>query len=485
MMRRKFVVLWLLVTALRVSLVPTPARADEPFFDPARFALDNGLEVWVQPRPGTPTVALRLMVRVGSRYETEENNGISHFLEHMVFTGTEKWNEAEVDAIIDRLGGEDNAWTWYEATCYWVDVNRDYAAQAMEWLAQIVAQPNLSADQVEEERQVIIQEAGGELGSVFRLLERLGFGYDVYGAVLATLFPDSTLVLNAIGSEASLGRLSHGDLLEHYRTYYVPDNMVLIVVGDVTLEEVHDLAQTYLGELAPGRTAIGRPARPAPFNGPVVLRLRGPNVDDWGRLSIGYRTTGANHPDRHSLDMVAEVLRFRLNESVRLERGLVYGIEAANQTFTDAGYFEVWTASEGQNLAEIQTLVEAELDRLKAEPISPDDLTRARQRLNGRRAMWLETNAAQADWLVDVALWLPPDQPMPDEFAGTDAVSAADVQRVAQAYFVPENRFTALYRPVITLTKAAVWAGVVLGIIILMVVYRRWRRRKARVQDII
>jgi predicted Zn-dependent peptidase len=206
-------------------------------------------------------------------------------------------------------------------------------------------------------------------------------------------------------------------------------------------------------------------------------------LNDWAQLSVGYRTVGANHHDRYALEVAAEVLDFRLEESVRYERGLVYGIGAYNGTFTDVGYFRVRASSEGKNLAEIRPLVEAELERLRTELISADDLTRAQQSLNGRRALWLETNGAQADNLADMTIWLSPDQPVPDDFAGIDSVTAADVQRVAQTYFGPENRYTALYRPAVTLTGAAIWMGIVLALAIVLLFYRRWRRRRAQTKE--
>jgi zinc protease len=290
-MKGRALVTLLLVALLLAGLLPDRVRADEPFFDPTRFKLDNGLEVWVQPRAGTPAVALRLMVRVGSRYETADNNGISHFVEHMVFTGSEKWDEAEIKAVIDRLGGEWNGSTGYEGTWYQVDVRRDYMPQAMEWLAQVVTHPTLTANQMEEERQVIIQEQGGEMGPVFHLLERLGFGYDLDRAVRTALFPDSALALDVIGSEASLRSVDHAGLLDYYHTYYVPDNMVLVVVGDVTPEGVRDLAQIHLGDLSPSPTPVTRPPTPAAFSGPVSLRLRGPYLNDWAQLSVGTQTS--------------------------------------------------------------------------------------------------------------------------------------------------------------------------------------------------
>jgi predicted Zn-dependent peptidase len=468
----------LLTVCLLAAWLPSPTQAQEPFFDPARFKLDNGLEVWVQPRPETPAVALRLVVRVGSRYETVDNNGISHFVEHMLFTGTERWNEAEVAAAIDQLGGESNGGTGAETTWYWVDVGRDYLPQAMDWLAQLVAHPTLAAEEVDDERQVIMQEMGGDMGPVLALMDRLGFGYDLYGAIWSALFPESNLALPVIGTKGSLSAVQHADLLDYYHTYYTPDNMLLVVVGDVAPDQVRGLAQVSLGQLSPAAEPVARPPVPAPVDGPVSLRLRGPNVNDWATLTIGYRSVGDGHPDRYALLVAAEVLSFRLDESVRYERGLAYSLGAYHTTLTDAGYFEAWASAEGKYMAQIQPLIEAELARLRDKPIRADELARARQSLIGRRALALETNGAQADELASIAIWLPPDQAVPDDFAGLQQVTAADVQRVAQTYFQPEGRYTALYRPAVTFTGVAVGVGAILGLAIIFLLVRRWRRRR-------
>jgi predicted Zn-dependent peptidase len=468
----------LLAVCLLVAWLPSPAQAEEPFFDPARFKLDNGLEVWVQPRPRTPAVALRLVVRVGSRYENVDNNGISHFVEHMLFTGTERWDEAEVAAAIDQLGGDSNGGTGLETTLYWVDVGRDYLPQAMDWMAQLVAHPSLAAEEVDDERQVIMQEMGGDLGPIFYLMDRLGFGYDLDGAIWSALFPESSLALPVIGTKTSLSAVQHADLLDYYHTYYTPDNMLLVVVGDVAPDQVRELAQAYLGHLSPAAEPVARPPAPAPASGPVTIRLRGPNFNDWATLTIGYRTVGDGHPDRYALEVAAQVLSFRLDESVRYERGLAYSLGAYHTTLTDVGYLEAWASAEGKYMVQIQPLIQAELERLRDEPIRADELARARQSLIGQLALWLETNGAQADQLANIALWLPADQAVPNDFAGIGHVTAADVQRVAQTYFQPEGRYTALYRPAVTLSGVAVGVGAILGLAVVVVFVRRWRRRR-------
>jgi zinc protease len=129
-------------------------------------------------------------------------------------------------------------------------------------------------------------------------------------------------------------------------------------------------------------------------------------------------------------------------------------------------------------MVQIQPLIQAELERLRDEPIRADELARARQSLIGQLALWLETNGAQADQLANIALWLPADQAVPNDFAGIGHVTAADVQRVAQTYFQPEGRYTALYRPAVTLSGVAVGVGAILGLAVVVVFVRRWRRRR-------
>src|SRR3990172_2101539 len=159
---------------------PQPHLKEDGMFNLRRAVLPNGLRVWVKPRPGTGTVFLALQVPVGSRHESETNNGISHFLEHMLFTGTARWNEQEVIEIIRRRGGEANARTGREDTVFWLHLKADDLDLGLEWLAEVIFRPQLSADKFKKERQVIIQEKGGEIGvfgAVGDWFEGLGPGW--------------------------------------------------------------------------------------------------------------------------------------------------------------------------------------------------------------------------------------------------------------------------------------------------------------------
>ena len=244
---------------------------------PTRFRLENGLRVWAQPRPGTGTVALAMQVMVGSRYETRADNGISHFLEHMLFTGTERWSESELGDVVSRLGGITNAQTGLDDTVIYLHLDAEHLPLAVEWLRQVVFRPTLQPEKVDKERNVILNEMGGEaarLRRVYEWLEDRHLGWNVTRAVRRQLYPDSALLLPVIGSEHSLRAIRWEALQAHYRRYYVPANMVLIAVGDF---EPGGL-RTLLGEALKDVPGGGSAPAPTPIQfdrAPFTLRHRG------------------------------------------------------------------------------------------------------------------------------------------------------------------------------------------------------------------
>lgn len=232
---------------------PPPLLREEGMFDLRRARLANGLRVWVKPRPGTATVVLLLQVPVGSRNEAENNNGISHFLEHMLFTGTARWSEEEVVEVIRRRGGESNARTAREDTVIWLHLKSDDVDLGLDWLSEVIFRPRLEAEKFDKERQVIIQEKGGEIGALERVgdwIEDMGLGWNVFRAVRHRLYPKSSLLLPIIGVDRSLRRITYEQLLAHYHQHYVPNNMTLIAVGDVDAEQLLERAGERLGSLS-------------------------------------------------------------------------------------------------------------------------------------------------------------------------------------------------------------------------------------------
>lgn len=453
----------------------TSHQVEAGLFDVERFTLDNGLWVWCKPRPGTGTVALLLQVRVGTRYETEENNGISHFLEHMVFTGSERWTEEEIKEAIRRRGGSWNGTADYEDTTYEVHLRAADLAFGLDWLAEVVFRPTLPQAMVDRERNVIIEEKGGRLARWLLWLDDLGFGYDLGRAVRRGAFPGSALGLYVIGEDASLARIGRTELLDYHRRTYLPNNMTLIVVGDVQTKAVCAAAETFFGGFEPGPLPP-RPPTPPPIRRPLRIRLRGPEINDRAGLIVGGRTAGLADPDRFVQEVLAEALEHALIEDLRYRQGLVYDIAAELVAYTDAGLFTIATTCDGGALQRVRMGIQRHINHICDGKLTEAALAEAKAALRGRALLDLESNLELAWWLAGESIALPPvdaDRPVPDYFAEIERVTRADVIRAARTVLRPETRFEAVHRPLITAARGLRLLAAGLGLGVAMFALRR------------
>ncbi len=443
-----------------------------------RCVLPNGLRVWIEPRPESESVTALLVVRVGSRYETRANNGISHFVEHMVFDGTEKWptEEAVADAITHR-GGHSNGWTDEETTTYFVQLAQHDFDLALDWLSQVVFHPTFPADKVDKERGIIFEEKLGRYGWLLNALDALGLGYDFDREVRRALFPGSTLSLRVIGEDASLDKITRQSLLDYYYAHYLPANSALIIVGQVNVEQAHEKATTYFG-LLPARAAnlIGPATPPLPRRGPQRVTVRGPFPTDQSVLALGMRTVNESHPDRWPLEVLAEVMEEDLLKDIRYRRGLVYDLSAFNHQFADAGYFGIVTQAETPRRAEVQHTIEHAFERMRRGEITAEQVANAQAALKGRWALDMEEGAQRASWLAQWA-FAPGKQPIPDYASAIDAVTVPDLRRMIETYYTPERRFAGLHHPIVTVPRGARILGAIAGVSALMWLGRRLLRR--------
>lgn len=438
-----------------------------------RFMLANGLEVWHQARPGSGTVSLIMVVRTGTRNETPYDNGISHFLEHMAFDGSNRWDERETKEIIRRRGGYFNALTDYEHTAYEVHLPAEDFELALDWLVEIVFRATLPPDKVEREREVLFQEKGGRSSRVLEALETWGLGYDLGMAIRRRLYPGSSLGLRVAGEDDALIRIDREMLLAYRERYYRPNNMALVVVGDVDSARLRAAVERELAGFAPGPVPMPPPVPPPVGHGIRVL-LRGPNMASRAALRRGARTVGAGHPDHAALQVLAEILGNRLTDELRMRRGLVYSVSAFDVALSDTGYFVIRTQSDSANMDAIVEAVEFELERLHTEPVPEAELQEAIALLKGQFALSTQSNANLAWLLAGYAVWCRTGMQVPDFCREVEQVTADDIARVVHTYFTPENSYLGLYRPALTLKTGAL--GLAAGVA-LMVGMALWQRR--------
>jgi len=440
--------------------------------------------VWAQPRSDSESVAALLVLRAGSRDETAGDNGVSHFVEHMVFTGTERWSEAEIKEVIAKRGGKWNGWTGTETTTYFAHVAAQDLDVALDWLSQIVFHPTFPADKVDKEREVIFQERWGRYGWLVNTLDKLGFGYELGRQVNLALFPGSSLGLRIVGEDASLESLDHDGLLAYYRARYTPSNATLIVVGNVTPDQVLARTNEILGSLestaAPGPLEV--PAMPT--GGPHRVVVRGPWITDQMTLMIGARTEGRAHSDRWALSVLAETLSKELIEEIRYEQGLVYGVSAYNVFYADSGYFAVSTEAQRRRTEAIRHTVEERLEQVRSGDVDLQAVADAKAALAGRWALAMEDNVERAEWLAQWAFVLAPDEPVPDYQSAIDAVSPDDLPRVVQSYFIPERSFVGRHDPILTVASGArLGAGILVLALAVWGIVRLRRRRRLKATD--
>lgn len=472
--------LLLLLFALIIPGIQLNAAISHQPFEIHRFTLKNGLKVWCQPRPDSKSVVTYIVFRVGSRCESRANNGISHFVEHMVFTGTQKWDEIEVNDIIEGRGGSLNGWTNREETVYFAEVSDGDFDIAMEWLSQITFHPTFPAGKVEKEKKVILQEKG-ETYSYWDYFKIIFFGGKLDKEVRAALYPDSSLTLRIIGEKDSLKNINREDLINYYHKYYLPTNAALIIVGNVTPEVCLEKSVKYFGHLSKKPAPPFPQIQEWPESGPYDINIQELLLITqrcW--LMVGARTVGLANPDYWALKVLAKFLQNDLIDEIRYKKGLVYGLRAYNRTFSDTGYFVIKTNSEIPDKEKILHTIKAHLGKIRRGQIDKEKLQKAKVCLIGEWARYMENNLNRANWLKKWAFVDKESSPIPDYEAIINTVTAGDLSRVVQTYFTPGRSYIAINLSILKLFILFVGFITVILIVLFIKMRKRIRVKKKK-----
>jgi predicted Zn-dependent peptidase len=402
--------------------------------------LANGMRVVTTPVPTAQSVSVNVFVGVGSRFEQSRVNGISHYIEHMLFKGTTKRPDAiQIAQAIEGSGGVLNAYTGKEATCYWNHVPYDAAQHAMEVLADMVLDSLFVPEEIEKERSVVKQE-----------IKR---GHDQPGSWVGELlshavYGDQPIGWSIAGSPEIIDTIQRPDFVEHLDTWYRANNMVLSVAGNVQHCDVVRWAEELFGGAEPG-TIAGAPAvDPRLPEERLMLETR-PIAQS--NLAIGLRSIGRADPDRFILSVLTNLLgrgmSSRLFREVRERRGLAYSVGASASRYDGAGSFVVSAGVSPENLTEATRVILAELDRLVDEPVPEEELKKARDYTTGSFRLGLESTGSLGQRHGDSLLSLGRIEPIDDVVAAYQAVTPDDVRRVARRVFATNDVAMAVVGP--------------------------------------
>jgi zinc protease len=438
-----FSALALALAAVLSFSFPSSAAVRPPKLQYDMSTLPNGLTVIYSEDHSTPIVHVQLWYHVGSKNEKAGRTGFAHLFEHMMFKGSKNVEPESHTSLISGVGGQANAYTTDDETVFWETLPAHYLPLAL-WLeADRMASLRINRDTFVNEREVVKEE------------RRMRVDNQPYGRLNEIIYDQAFTTHpykhSTIGSMEDLEAASIDDVRDFYATYYVPANATLVLVGDFETAQAKQLVEQYLGRVPKSERPVPRdiPQEPAHTKEQRV-RLETP----WPlpAVVVAHHITYDGHPDSYPLHIASKVLSD--GQSSRIYQKLVYERQLAVAAFGGANliehpnlFYAVAIVQPGQKPEDAVNALIAELDKLKAEPISDRELQRTKNQFARDYILNRESNQQKATQLAHAAVIHGQITTADGEFDIFQNITAADVQRVARTYFTPDNRLVITLMP--------------------------------------
>jgi len=389
-----------------------------------RRTLSNGLRVLTAPMPQAQSVSCFVMLAAGSRYESEETNGIAHFAEHMFFKGTEKRPTArDIAGEIDSIGGEFNAFTGKEYTGYYVRCAADTRDVALDVLVDMLRRSKFDPEEIEREKGVIVEEMNMYFDTP----------RDFIGGVYENLlYGDQPLGWDIIGRKETVHGATRQTFTDYVDQWYRAERMV-VGIGGAIGEGLDERLEHLLGDIERGAPPGPAPVRAEGNGSRVKVHTK---ASDQAHLVLGVRSRPLMDPDRYALQLLATVLgggmSSRLFTEVRERRGLAYYVFGTNHSYTDAGSLYAQSGVDINRIDDAVTTIVEQFRLLAAEPVPADELEKARNFTKGRFVLQLESPHGTIMFGLRREVLEGQAAEPTEVLAALDAVTAEDLQRVAQ-----------------------------------------------------
>jgi len=414
-----------------------------------RTTLANGLKILIRESHAAPVVSLWAWYRAGVRNEHPGITGISHWVEHMLFKGSPRWPEGDADQAVAREGGIFNGMTWYDFTTYYETLPAHKISLAMDIEADRMRNVGFDPNDVDAERNVIISERQGNENSPLFLLSE---------EVAAAAYRVHPYGHETLGHTCDLQTMTRNTLFNYYQTYYTPQNAIIAIAGDFNAGEIERLCERYFERIEAGPDVPQPTAVEPPQRGERRVIVEGAGQTNY--IEIAYHIPEARHTDFFPLTVLSAVLAggsgFLVgrggitNHTSRLyralvERELAIDVSASQMSTVDPGLYRLFaTVWPGREPGDVEIALQAEIERLQETPITQAELEKAQRQARALFAYSSESTTNQAFWLGFSEIFADYGWFMRylDNLA---AVTADDVQRVAQTYLRPQNRTTGWY----------------------------------------
>ena len=394
--------------------------------------LPNGLLVLTESMDHMRSVSIGVWIATGSRDEQPEENGLSHFVEHMVFKGTASRTAKQIARETDAIGGNLDAFTGKETICFNVKVLDENVPAAMDILADLVLNPIFAPDDVAREQSVVLEEIK---------MDEDNPDYLVHEIHTANFWKNDPLARSILGTAKTVASFDEAAVRRFHAARFTPANMVLSAAGNLQHEDMISLIARYFGTLAPAGT--DRPVRfPAPTATPHIT-LRSKKSLEQVQLCLGVPAPKVDSPDRYALYLLNSILgggmSSRLFQSVREDAGLAYSIYSELSPYRDTGALSVYAGTSIEKTREMVRLIVEEFRRLKSEPVTDEELDRAKNQSKGNIVLGLESSSARMSNLARQQMYYGRFATVDEIIADVDRVTPADIQRLANDLLQPER----------------------------------------------
>jgi len=399
--------------------------------------LSNGIRVVSETLPKSRALSIGVWVKVGARHEPKEIGGVSHFIEHMFFKGTQKRTARDIATEIDSLGGEMNAFTSQESTTYYVKVLDEHLATAIDILSDILLGSKFDPAEMEKERKVILEEIKGVEDTPDDYIHELFTG---------TVWADNSLGRPILGTKDTIKSLKHSDILTYIDNYYSPREIVISVAGNFEHARLIELLDDAFGKLL--RSGISKQEAAPGFNRAVTVRKK---QLEQVQVCLGCKGLNYTHDDRFGFmalnTLLGNSMSSRLFQEVREQNALAYSIYSYVTAYRDTGLLTIYAGTDPANTLKAIQLIVKELRKIRDEGITPAEETRVKNQLKGNLVLSLESSNSHMSRIARQEIYFGKYLSFDDTIKAVDKLTAEQIKRIAQQLFTRESLSLSILGP--------------------------------------
>ncbi len=406
--------------------------------------LKNGMQLILVPKDGAQSMTLLVLVKVGSRYESIKINGAAHFVEHLMFKGTEKRpSTLDISKELDRYGAEYNAYTGKDITGYYIKMDANHTSLAIDMLYDMLFFSKFDPDEIERERKVILEEINmyedNPRDHIADLLEE-------------AMFSGSSLGWNIAGTRKTVREIKRNDLVKFHHDYYIPERITIVLAGKIMPAIVKEFEKTFGSVKIPKQHTDNLFAcfkEPKKLKQPIVFQKK---ETEQTQLALGFYGLPYGHKDRQVAKLLSLILggnmSSRLFIEIRERRGLCYAIRAMHESLEDTGILTIWAGLDKTRLKEAIRAIYEELNKMIQQTVTKDELQRAKDHVTGSMSLHMEDTAVLARWYGANWVYEHNFESPKDIIKKIKAVTSEDIQRVARKILNPNKMVGAAIGPI-------------------------------------